>query len=199
MAVLALALLVAACGSGDDEAAPAVADIPGAEGENAAGADGDSDMSPEAAQLAFEQCMKKQGVSIDLGGDSDGESIEGDDDSAVAETNEDNEKFEAAMEECGSILSDSFGELDTNPDQEAAMKDAQAAFARCMADRGFEQSSDDNEEEEGVTEGSEDDVLSFDTDDPEALQDALSQCESVYDDAGLGADGDNSDDEGSDS
>ncbi|MEM8923981.1 MAG: hypothetical protein AAGD35_10810 [Actinomycetota bacterium] len=196
-ALAAVALLAAACGSGDDEGAPTVADIPAADGDSAAGStdgsgdDGGESLSPEEAQLAFEQCMEKQGVDISLSGGGDGESLDGDDDdgrSSAGEVGEDFDKFEAAMDECNSLLGNAFDDFDRSPEEEAAMKDAEAAFAQCMEEQGFPQSSGDDDDTVDDDDGA---GFSFQIDenaDQDEVDAAFRACESIFDDAGLGAD-----------
>lgn len=206
-ALAAVALLGAACGAGDDEAGPAVADLPAAGGDSAVDAtdDGDSEsdgpsteMSPEEAELAFEQCMDEQGVDLGIGA-SEGEAIETDGDDGATQgavalgSEEDFEKFESAMQACNSILDAAFGDFELSPEEEAAMKDAEAAFAQCMDEQGFPQSAGDDDvqvDEAGDDSGGA--VFSFDFDedqDPDAIEAAFEVCDQVFEDAGLGVNG----------
>jgi hypothetical protein len=48
------------------------------------------------------------------------------------------EAFEAADVACQPHLANAFGDFEVNPEQEAAMRDADLAFSRCMQEAGFE-------------------------------------------------------------
>lgn len=210
VAVSALAL--AACGSTDTDPTAAVADVPAAgtetdadggsgSGDGAddgadAGSDSGGDREPptqeevEAASLAYEQCLDDAGVDIDFGSGG-GEAIDGSTDGeagngAVIDGGEfdDIDGLEAAFEECEGILEDTFGSFEPSPEDEARLRDAEAAFANCMSERGFDF------EEPGDGSG----VIQFDESvDEDALQEALDECSaSAYGDDGFsfGAEGD---------
>ncbi|MEM9610599.1 MAG: hypothetical protein AAGA99_24520 [Actinomycetota bacterium] len=179
-AVLAAAVVLGACGtggSGDEEASAAtIASLPGEDGDTADGdgdggsggdADPPTDEEIEAAQIEFERCMADAG--IDLSGPSDSASIEGGDDDEVQSfelgEGESFEDLEAAMEQCDSILEDTFGSFEPSPEEQAELADAEAAFANCMTDAGFEISNEDG----AIAIGS-------DGEDDEAVEAALDDC-----------------------
>ena len=157
----AAGLLVSACGTGGeaDGAVPAVADLP-AETDGAdidAGGDSDRDGGSangenrpepteediEAAELEFEQCLADAGVDASGLFGGDGEEIEGDGGGAtmagqISADGLDDDEFNAAMEKCNKIFEDTFGTFEPSPEDQARLADAEAAFANCMAEAGFD-------------------------------------------------------------
>lgn len=151
--VLVLGLAATACGASPGADERAVAALPAADADadgtedtdgDATNSDSDEDkpaLTPEEAELAFSRCLADNGIE-DPFSSSGGESIDGDESGPTGaftvESDGEFEAFEAALEECNGILEDAFGEFELSPEQEAAQKDAQAAFDRCMAEQGFE-------------------------------------------------------------
>jgi len=190
---LTLALILGACGSTTTDAAtsdePSVASLPETPVETvepgvATPTDEDppsEDLTPEEAQLAFEQCLEDAGVDFDFGG-AIGEIIDdgavsgiigGDGDappdgttSAVSITEGDFEAFD----ECNDLLSDAFGDFTPSPEQEAQFRDAELEFSRCMEEQGF----DFDLSGSGGT-------ISIGPDaDFEAMEAAMSECDSIF-------------------
>ncbi len=131
----------------------------------------DEDLSPEEAELRFEQCLEDAGIDNPFDS-AQGESITGDADedenSVMAFELGEDVDFEA-FEKCNEILSDAFGEFTPSPEQEALMKDAELEFNQCMTDNGFDISGSD-----GAFEISGDiDFAEFDA--------AASECDSAFD------------------
>jgi hypothetical protein len=151
-AVLSVALLAAACGSGSEaEGAPAVAAL------------------AEEANVAFEQCLADNGVDNAFGG-SGGESIDGEEDGPQTmrldfDSEEEAEAFNEALDECNEIFEDAFGEFELSPEQEAEFADAEAAFNQCMAEQGFEMSDG-----------------GFEVEDIDDLDATTDQCDEIFED-----------------
>ncbi len=162
-AIAALALITAACGGSsaatDDRSvaslAPATSEEAPTNGDTLDDPAADDpapddtardELTPEQAQLAFEQCLEDKGIQASFGS-PDGESIsggaigDGDGEAQMIEidgrSDESFDEFEAAMDECGALLGDAFGDFDMSPEQEAAMADAELAFGECMREQGF--------------------------------------------------------------
>lgn len=196
--VAALGLSAVACQSTDDgETTTAeVADVADA-AEDATDPDPDpdangsandaagSDQAPtetdlEEAQLAFEQCMADAGIDLSFGGD--GESISAEIDSSD-NVQLDDPGFQEAIEECDEAFEGIAGSFDPTPEQEAQLRDAEAAFSNCMADRGFE-----------IDLGSGGGVMTFggEGDDLEAMELAMEECSTeAFGEDGLFISGDN--------
>jgi hypothetical protein len=185
-AVLSVALLAAACGSGSEaEGAPAVAALAedeaafsdrgaegGDDGDSAAidaAATDDDKPTPEEANVAFEQCLADNGVDNAFGG-SGGESIDGEEDGPQTmrldfDSEEEAEAFNEALDECNEIFEDAFGEFELSPEQEAEFADAEAAFNQCMAEQGFEMSDG-----------------GFEVEDIDDLDATTDQCDEIFED-----------------
>jgi hypothetical protein len=119
--LVTLALLTTACSSDDDESVATLDD-----GEVSASASPSADEDVEEALLAFAECMRENGVNIpDPQLDEDGRL-------SVAPD------VEAAFEACQEELPDIGQAIEFDPDQEAALADAQLEFARCMRENGVD-------------------------------------------------------------
>jgi hypothetical protein len=186
-ALLAIGLLASACGSTATDDGPEVAALPPENGESAApadDADGDTSVDPEevseedaeAAMFRYDQCMIDNGVDVDeLFGDvEDGGTvtIEADDDFDAQYA-----AYEAANEECESILEEVFGDFSLSPEQEVEFADAEAKFNQCMTDSGFPISSSGEGEAAGFEVDAEADF--------EELEAAMDECNKVFEDSGL--------------
>jgi hypothetical protein len=130
-AVLLLLSTLVACSANaaaPDGVASLASDAPGA---NASAAPSAS-LDPEAAQLAFAECMRDQGIDMpdpETSGGAGGGSVR------IGGAGEDRDKFQAAMEECDHFLEQagSFrGEMDPE------MLDKMVEFAGCMREHGID-------------------------------------------------------------
>ncbi len=152
--VVALGLSAVACQStdGGETSTAGVADVPAttagsadADGQSGAASsddDGDRDAEPteadfEEAQLAFESCMSDAGFEMDFGGGG-GEVVSAEVGSSGGAVPIDGDGFQEAIEACNEVFDGLGGSFDPSPEQEAEMRDAETAFANCMADAGFE-------------------------------------------------------------
>jgi hypothetical protein len=179
-AILVLAVILAACGSaaaGTDEGVASLeeslATTPVA--EEAA--------EPEAAAIAFTECMRENGVEMeDPTVDADGNVIPGrptdlpenDEDGGVQiRRGELGEELQAAFEECGDLLEGtSFG---FTPEDQTELQDQLLELAQCLRDQGLDVADPDlsNTPSGGPGEGG---PFGIDFQDPE-IQAALEQCE----------------------
>lgn len=181
--VVALGLSAVACQStdGGETSTAGVADVPA---ENAGSTDADTETDTETdadtetgaepteadfeeAQLAFESCMSDAGFEMDFGG-GDGEVVSAE--VGTAGSGDDpigGDGFLEAMEDCDEAFDGLGGSFDPSPEQEAEMRDAETAFANCMADAGFEIETNGG-------------VMAFETggDDFEAMDEAMQECSS---------------------
>lgn len=189
----AAGLVVGACGSTEpDETSVGVADLPAADrgqetsdpeqaeagtGRDDGGRPEPSDADIEAASLEFEQCMADAGVDVSgLFGGGGGEAV-GDDDDDGNDANAasqidlgtlDDDEFQAAMDECNKIFEDTFGSFEPSPEEQARLADAEAAFANCMSEAGFE-----------IPEADGSGIIAFELDDEvdlDAIDEATEQC-----------------------
>jgi hypothetical protein len=156
LAALALAGLLAACGSDNGDSADAGSD------DVASASDGDSDQQDESDDQAdaeqqlldWVECMRGEGVDIPdptrdsngdlvingdgwaIGGDGAGTSSSNDDEDAGGEPSITPEEMEAAEEVCGSPPG--LGPDDMSDEDLQAMQDDALEFAQCMRDEGIE-------------------------------------------------------------
>lgn len=160
--------------------------------------------NPEDAMALFNECMDEHGFGgtvtaiaaggAEAGGIPIGEAdVQEIDPQANGGSFEDFDKeaFDEANEACGEHLANLDGGFDPTPEQEAAMADAQLAFADCMAEQGIEMPEiassdggfattaqiDPSEVDPQSGELSPDD-LDFDF---EAFNEAATACNSVFD------------------
>ncbi len=102
----------------------------------------------EESILAYNNCMTDLGVNeqflinpdlqgeeaessqIIIGGDGEG--------GEAAITEEDFEVLQEAQKECDPILENAFGSFDLSPEQEAAQKDTELKWSRCMEEQGID-------------------------------------------------------------
>jgi hypothetical protein len=97
----------------------------------------DGSVSPEdreEAMLEFAQCMRDHGVDME-DPQFDGEGRGGID---LQVTPENEDEVDAAQEACQSILEDTMGELEMDPEQEAEMREQMLEYAQCMRDHGVD-------------------------------------------------------------
>lgn len=129
--VVALGLLTTACSSDDD---PGVASLEDAGGSASPTPAADEDV--EAALLAFAECMRENGVNLpDPRIDEDGRlTFAG----GLGGIDPGDPDVEAAFEACQEELPDIGRAIEFDPEQEAALADAQLEFARCMRDNGVD-------------------------------------------------------------
>jgi hypothetical protein len=129
-AVLLLLSALAACSASaaaPDGVASLASDAPGA---NASAAPSAS-LDPEAAQLAFAECMRDQGIDMPdpetNGGGGGAVRIGG--------SGEDRDKFQAAMQECEHFLEQAGG---FRSEMDPEMLDRMVEFAQCMREHGID-------------------------------------------------------------
>jgi hypothetical protein len=131
--VVALPLLLAACGGSDGDG---VASLNGGSGDRAADASPSAD--PEEALVAFAECMREHGVDmpdpqinedggieIGFGGPTGGDRI-------------DPEEMEDAHEACQDLLPEGGPAGGLDPEEEAEMRDRLLEWARCMREHGID-------------------------------------------------------------
>ena len=133
-AVLLLLMTMAACSANaaaPDGVATLESAAPGADSSAAPSAS----LDPEAAQLAFADCMREQGIdmpdpeTVGGGGGGGGGAVQ------IGGRGEDREKFQAAMEDCDHFLEQAGafrGEMDPE------MLDKMVEFAGCMREHGID-------------------------------------------------------------
>lgn len=213
--VMAAGLTLAACGGGaGDEPSSGVASL-AETGEPVAGDDGttpdaggevagepavESDReAPEDPELAFalyDECMSAAGFDFgsSLGGeDGEGIAIEEVEVPAGADPQQGglddfdfSADFDAADEDCSGHLANLDIDFDLSPEEEAALEDAQIAWAACMREQGIEVPDFDGGEGVAIVIGPEaedSDPQSGGVDelDFEAFEEANEQCAGVFD------------------
>jgi hypothetical protein len=141
LAILAVGTL-AACGGGgggDDDGVASLGtdETPADDGGGDDGDDEPTAAEREDAMLEFTECMREHGVDMpdpDTGGGGGPVIMRREAGSAA-----DEEAFEEAQEECGSIMEDAFGDRpQRDPEEEAEMQDNALAYAQCMRDHGID-------------------------------------------------------------
>ncbi|MEO1057392.1 MAG: hypothetical protein AAFY28_10805 [Actinomycetota bacterium] len=181
-------LAVAACGGGSSDDDSGIASIDDATDE----ADGDID--PELAMADYRECLAANGANIDVQVGAGGGSISLDGGGGEADPQSgglgglDMEAFQAAVEACSELGQAAMGAFTPDPQQEAAMQDAQLRFEACMADKGLDgyagsmmtsqgglSLDDDGPSADPQSSGSLDDV------DPDVLAAALDECSAAFD------------------
>lgn len=132
MATAGILLLTAACGDDGDRGTDSTDPV-------------DDDEAFRDAMLAYTDCMREQGIDMPdpQFTEDGGVSISaGADDGSTGTPNESGDlveaDFEAADEECGDILHDTFGEMERDPEAEAEMLDQMTEVAQCMRARGHD-------------------------------------------------------------
>ncbi|MEM9515217.1 MAG: hypothetical protein AAGA42_10210 [Actinomycetota bacterium] len=180
-------LAVAACGGGSSNDDSGIASLDGAgDGESAA------DIDPELAMADYRECLADNGANIDVqvgggGSISIGGGVEADP-QAGGIGGTDPDTFSAAVDSCAELGQAAMGAFAPDPQQQAALDDAQLRFEECMDDKGLgghvgsmmtsnagigvEDSAGADDPQSG---GSLDDV------DPDVLADALDECGAVFD------------------
>lgn len=197
--VMALALGVSACGGAS---AGATADSGVAtlnSGTEAAADSGSTEkLDPDQAIEQYQQCMKDNGVDVQMlmsgGGDGSGQSLN--EDEPIDQFDEgtfDFDTFDEAEEKCDHFLEDAFGDFTMSPEQEAAAKDAELAFSKCMKEQGVDYTpfvslgdtldADDEPTDQDLAGVAEEDFEKFD--------EAAEACEHVFEELeGLFSEGD---------
>ena len=130
-AVLLLLLTMAACSANaaaPDGVATLESAAPGAESS----AEPSASLDPEAAQLAFAECMRDHGIDMpdpETSGGAGGGAVR------IGGGGEDRDEFQAAMEDCDHFLEQAGafrGEMDPE------MLDRMVEFAQCMREHGID-------------------------------------------------------------
>lgn len=151
---LVAVLALAGCGADDD---PAAGDLPALEqsdageasSDDSTGTTGDGTDEPDAdlAMAQFQQCMKENGVDIELDGQggmqqSFTSGAGGDEADAEAAAGA---AFEDAEAACEHFLDGAFGTIDDlSAEEQAEIADANLAFEQCLHDKGFDVDVDPN-------------------------------------------------------
>jgi hypothetical protein len=156
VAVLALvgggvAFAVGGGDSGSDDSTDGVASIDDSEGtQDSEDGSGNGSRRPDDGEvqdafLEYAQCMRDHGIDMadpefeDDGGVIMGGGSEIEDAPAEGGPAGPSEEFEAADEECASILEDVRGEMTPqSPEEIAEMQDQLVAMAECMRERGYD-------------------------------------------------------------
>lgn len=99
----------------------------------------------EEAELAYKKCMSEKGIDPSV---FQSQSEEGGDNAVVDQssdgagsapimTEEEIQKIDEALMECGKVFEGLQDQLNFDPEQEAAMKDMQLFFNQCMKEEGI--------------------------------------------------------------
>jgi hypothetical protein len=124
---VALAVVVTACaGSGDSDGVASLTDTGQGTTDGSQGS-GEGDQDLQEAQLAFASCMREHGVDFP-------DPVNGQ--FQFRSTPADQSEYEAAQEACQDLLEDAVPILDA--EQQAELRDATLAFARCMRKHGID-------------------------------------------------------------
>jgi hypothetical protein len=191
-AFLALALILAACGGAAADTGDGVASL---EDPTVTTTAADETADPEAAAIAFTECMRENGVEMeDPTVDADGnvmpgrptelpEPEEGENgERIVAQAGEVSEELGAAFEECGDLLEGTaFGFTDVD---QTELQDQLLELAQCLRDQGLEVADPDlSEPGQGGEPGQDIEPgqggpFGIDFQDP-AVQAAMEQCQEL--------------------
>ena len=180
--LVALAVFLAACGGAAADTGDGVASLEGSATTTTVPA---QTTDPEAAAIAFTECMREQGVEMeDPTVDADGNVIPGrptelpepemgeDGEPGDVEAGEASEEVRAAFEECGDLLEGTaFG---FTPEDQTELQDQLLQLAQCLRDQGLEVADPDlsNPGDGPGEEG----PFGIDFQDPE-VQAAMEQCQ----------------------
>lgn len=174
---IALALVLAACGAGDDAQVASLQDSSATTSTTSAAQSADS----EQAVLEFAQCMRDNGVEdfpdpeLDSNGNLRLFGPGADRDQLGA----DRDTLEAAFEECGGIVEGLIQDVFRNIDQ-SEFQDAFLEFAQCMRDNGIDMPDPDFSEGFGPGAGGRGGLFGdIDPNDP-VFQQAAEECQSVF-------------------
>ncbi|MEX2651918.1 MAG: hypothetical protein WD473_05685 [Acidimicrobiia bacterium] len=194
-ALFALAVLFAACSGSAAGTDDSVASLDDSTATTLAEATAD----PEAAAIAFTECMRENGVEMeDPTVDADGNVLPGgptdlpdpeDGGQAQAGPGQLGEDLQAAFEECGDLLGGTaFG---FTPEDQTELQDQLLALAQCLRDQGLDVADPDLSNppgggpQEGPQEGG---PFGIDFQDPE-VQAAMDQCQEFMPNFGGGPGG----------
>jgi hypothetical protein len=125
--LLALTLVLAACGGDDDSDGVASLNGSTAQSENGDGSS-KAEQDPQEAALDYAKCMREHGIDMP---DPVNGRIE-----LNVDPNVPVEKVEKAQKACKDILEKAGPQL--SEEQQNALQDAQLAFAKCMRDHGID-------------------------------------------------------------
>lgn len=150
IAAIAVASVMAACGSSDDGGTDGIASL----GTATTTAGGDeattpTSIDPEEAMLAYAECMREEGIDmpdpefVGEGGGSGGViAITADADDEGRRDGPgvdfDSEEFEAAQETCGPIMDEAIGDIEVDPERQAEMREQMLEYSQCMRDHGID-------------------------------------------------------------
>ena len=191
-ALICLVVLLAACGGSAADTDDGVASLDDSTATTAAS---ETAADPEAAAIAFTECMRENGVEMeDPTVDADGNVLPGgptdlpdpeDGGQAQAGPGQLGEDLQAAFEECGDLLGGTaFG---FTPGDQTELQDQLLALAQCLRDQGLDVADPDlsNPPGEGAQEGG---PFGIDFQDPE-VQAAMDQCQEFMPNFGGGPGG----------
>ena len=177
------ALALAACGGGgDDDSGIASIDEP-TDTE-------DEVVDPDRAMADYRQCLADNGFDIDIqvGGGGGSISLGGGGDEADPQSGGfDPDAFSEAADACSDLADAAMGAFTPDPQQQAAMQDAQLRFEECMADNGLAGYTGGATMASGLGIGGSGGAAdpqsggSLDEVDPDVLREALDECSAVYD------------------
>jgi hypothetical protein len=151
LAAMAVAGLLAACGSSADDGGDAddgVASLDG--GSTTTSPDGEeqtteTSVDPQEAMLAYTECMREEGIDMpdpQFSEDGEGgmvitrEADSGEDQGPMFDP--ESEEFQAAQDKCGSIMDEAIGSIEIDPEQQAEMREQMLEYAQCMRDQGID-------------------------------------------------------------
>jgi hypothetical protein len=149
-------------GNGEDPKGEGVASIDGTEGEGEAADDGSSgnaanspvdDSKVYDAMLKFADCMRDQGIDMPDPemGEGGVQMKAGTDGGPGGPDAAQQEKFEAAHEECEHFMEDARANMpQPSPEERAEMQDKLVVMAECMRDRGYDMPDPEVAEDGGV-------------------------------------------------
>lgn len=153
LAAVAMAGMLAACGSSADNGSDSGDDGVASLGSTTTSPDGDeqsteTSVDPEEAMLAYTECMRDEGIDmpdpvfVDEGDGKTGGAIaissddaEGGDGPSI---DFDSDEFKAAEEKCKPLMDDAVGSMEVDPEQQAEMREQMLEFAQCMRDQGID-------------------------------------------------------------
>jgi hypothetical protein len=149
LAAVAMAGMLAACGSSDDSGSgdDGVASL----GSTTTSPDGDeqtteTSVDPQEAMLAYSQCMRDEGIDMPDpvfsedgtgGGMVISREASGEDDKGPM-FDIDSEEFQAAEEKCSPIMDEAIGSIEVDPEQQAEMREQMLEYAQCMRYQGID-------------------------------------------------------------
>ena len=179
------ALALSACGDGGGDGSGIASIDDPTEGLTDAG---DGVVDPDLALADYQQCLRDNGLDLQVQAGGGSISIGGGGGEADPQSGGfDSDAFREAADACRELGQEAMGAFTPDPQQQAAMEDAQLRFDECMADKGLAGYTGGAMASSGLgidgSNGATDPQSggSLDEVDPDVLNEALDECRTAFD------------------